>query len=63
MNEKENPLYTMTLNKTVKIPTREEFHRAYAGEISIEDFCTHGSKKHRMPYHTLEKRRQPGLLD
>lgn len=51
----------MTLNKKVNIPTREEFHRAYAGEISIEDFCTHGSKKRRAPHYTLEERRQQSM--
>lgn len=51
----------MNLNKTAKVPTREEFHRAYAGEISIEDFCTHRSKKRRVPHYTLEERRQQSM--
>jgi hypothetical protein len=48
----------MNFNRITNIPTREEFHRAYAGEISIEDFCTHRSKKRRAPHYTLEERRQ-----
>lgn len=51
----------MNLNKIIKIPTREEFHRTYAGEIRIEDFCTSCFKKRRVPHYTPEERIQQSL--
>jgi hypothetical protein len=47
----------MEFYKEIKIPTREEFHRMYAGEISMNDFCTHPSKKRKVPEYTLTERR------
>lgn len=34
------------------IPTREEFHREYAGEITAEDFCTEKARKCKIPHYT-----------
>ncbi len=31
------------------IPTREEFHRFYAGEINVRDFCTERTNQRRIP--------------
>ncbi len=39
------------------IPTREEFHRDYAGEISSEDFCTEKSGRRKVPYLTITERK------
>lgn len=38
------------------IPTREEFHRIYAGEISNRDFCTERTNLRRIPPYTPEER-------
>lgn len=34
--------------KEIIIPTREEFHREFAGEIDLEDFCTSHPNKYRL---------------
>lgn len=47
----------MNIINKIHIPTREEFHRDYAGEISIEDFCTEKSGKRKVPYLTITERR------
>jgi hypothetical protein len=47
----------MEFYRQSKIPTREEFHRMYAGEISISDFCTQQSKKRKVPHYTLTERK------
>jgi len=39
------------------IPTREEFHRVYAGELSIRDFCTERTNKRHIPPYTPEERK------
>lgn len=37
------------------IPTRETFHREYAGEIRLSDFnTTYPSKRKKYPYTSLE---------
>ena len=41
------------------IPTREEFHRVYAGELSIRDFCTERTnQRHILPYTPEERKVQ-----
>ncbi len=37
------------------IPTREEFHRVYAGELSIRDFCTERTNQRHIPPYTPEE--------
>lgn len=44
--------------KKIYIPTREEFHREYAGEIRMEDFCTELSGKRKIPCCTLKEHMQ-----
>ncbi len=45
--------------KKPTIPTREEFHRFYAGELSIRDFCTERSNQcHKPPYTPVERKVQ-----
>ena len=39
------------------IPTREEFHRVYAGELSIRDFCTERTNQRHIPPYTPEERK------
>lgn len=39
------------------IPTREEFHRVYAGKISIRDFCTERTNQRHIPPYTPEERK------
>ncbi|RFZ77053.1 hypothetical protein DS742_20690 [Lacrimispora amygdalina] len=39
------------------IPTREEFHRFYAGEINVRDFCTERTNQRRIPPYTPEERK------
>ena len=51
----------MDYHRKTKVPTREEFHRMYAGEISVDDFCTHRSKKRKVPHYTLEERKLQSL--
>lgn len=34
------------------IPTKEDFHREYAGEITIEDFCTEKTRRCKIPHYT-----------
>ena len=43
--------------KKPTIPTREEFHRVYAGELSIRDFCTERTNHRHIPPYTLEERK------
>jgi hypothetical protein len=38
------------------IPTREEFHQEYAGEITLEDFSTEKTSRRKIPYHTHKER-------
>ncbi|GLC79205.1 hypothetical protein [Lacrimispora brassicae] len=42
----------MKLNHISHIPSREEFHREYAGEITVEDFCTEKTRRCRIPHYT-----------
>lgn len=46
------------MNKKIHIPTREEFHRVYAGDIRLEDFCTEQSGRRKIPYKTIVERRK-----
>ncbi|MDW2797041.1 hypothetical protein RZO55_05535 [Clostridium boliviensis] len=39
------------------IPTREEFHRVYAGEISLRDFCTESTRQRNIPPYTPQERK------
>ena len=39
------------------IATREEFHRVYAGELSIHDFCTERTNQRHIPPYTPEERK------
>lgn len=39
------------------IPTREEFHRVYAGELSNRDFCTERTNQRHIPPYTPEERK------
>lgn len=39
----------MKLFQKTAIPTREEFHRFYAGEITVRDFCTERTNQRRIP--------------
>lgn len=39
------------------IPTREEFHRFYAGEITVRDFCTERTNQRRIAPYTPEERK------
>ncbi|MBE5980066.1 MAG: hypothetical protein E7249_13145 [Paenibacillaceae bacterium] len=39
------------------IPTREEFHRVYAGELSIRHFCTERTNQRHIPPYTPEERK------
>lgn len=39
----------------IHIPTREEFHREFAGEIRIEDFCTDKPSRFKVPYTLAER--------
>lgn len=34
------------------IPTRKDFHREYAGEITVEDFCTEKARRCKIPHYT-----------
>ncbi|WP_349673925.1 hypothetical protein [Lacrimispora sp.] len=43
--------------KKQTIPTREEFHRVYAGEVSIRDFCTERTNQRHIPPYTPEERK------
>lgn len=47
----------MSIINKIQIPTREEFHRDYAGEIRAEDFCTEKSGRRKIPYLTIIERR------
>lgn len=39
------------------MPTRAEFHRVYAGELSIRDFCTERTSQRQIPPYTPEERK------
>ena len=43
--------------KKSTIPTREEFHRVYAGELTIRDFCTERTNQRQIPPYTPEERK------
>jgi len=49
-------------NHTIHIPTREEFHKEFAGEIRIEDFCTNKPSRYKIPYTTIESKNKKEAL-
>lgn len=42
--------------RPLRIPTREEFHREFAGVIKINDFCTESPNPCRLNHLTLAEK-------
>jgi|GEM_PF-5504357 len=51
------------LSYILHIPTREEFHKEFAGEIRIEDFCTDKPNRYKIPYTSVECTNKKGAFN